>query len=99
MSPERITKGPEVPRRNRDGPDNLRNDLLNRSDRLFEHRIFVKKKNSIEYGIFLRMNFLRDSPPPAPAIDKGTRQFDSLNFNTAGDETAMQMPVRILVFQ
>lgn len=51
------------------------------------------------------MNFLRDSPPPAaapapaPAIDKGTGQFDSLNFNTAGDETAMQMPVRILVFQ
>lgn len=98
MSPERITKGPEVPCWNRDRPDNLRNDLLKRSNRLFEHRIFVKK-NSIEYGIFLRMNFLRDSPPPGPAIDKGTRQFDSLNFNTAGDETAMQMPVRILVFQ
>lgn len=49
MSPERITKGPEVPCRDRDRPDNLCNNLLKRSNRLFEHRIFLKTRSNTEY--------------------------------------------------
>lgn len=63
------------------------------NERAIGDRIVLKLHRN---GIFLWMNFARDK---SAGIDKGTNQFDLLNFNTVADEIAMQIRVRILVFQ